>query len=387
MSRACILLSLLAAGCAFAGGSGRLPAPEAEQLRLRDSDDAAAMRRHAWTVFAGVTRPRRDGRPAFAGWAPLRRTFGGGAPGGGLGLRLVEEPESVGIPLRQASGAPLLSLVLFNGPAFRHIRSQRLYSRARLDRLNAGFGTAAPLAARRIAPFPRDAMSMKTIWTIVHADGLTPVSVWDGTGDAAGANPPEHWPRIVLVDPAHAGGGTRTMVLAGRTYADARVVSLDRFYHVAIGAADLDSVRAIDPSARPGDYLALLGMHLTTKEIPDWIWATYWWHDRPDAGPYAADRPDALAGAWRNYLMDATYSMESPAEADGAPNTVFNPYVEVFAAGMRSNCMACHQGAVWTAAGAPAFLPVTRGARRPGDPRFAGAMRLDFMWSLATEAR
>lgn len=85
--------------------------------------------------------------------------------------------------------------------------------------------------------------------------------------------------------------------------------------------------------------------------------------------------------------MDVAYSMETPREADGTPNVTFNPYMEVFPAGTRSNCMACHQSAVWTASGAPPFLPVTRGARAANDPRFAGSMRLDFMWSIATEAR
>jgi hypothetical protein len=48
--------------------------------------------------------------------------------------------------------------------------------------------------------------------------------------------------------------------------------------------------------------------------------------------------------------------------------------------------MACHQGAVWTAAGPAPFLPPTRGSRPPGDPRFQAATRLDFMWSIAREA-
>ena len=120
------------------------------------------------------------------------------------------------------------------------------------------------------------------------------------------------------------------------------------------------------PSAQAGDQLVLLAMHLTTREIPDWIWTTYWWHDRPDAGPFAADRPAAVAGVWRNYLMDVAYSAATPAEADGAPNIAFNPYLETFAAGTRSNCMACHQGAVWTPSGA---APVPAGDARPAPAR------------------
>jgi hypothetical protein len=359
VKRAFFILPLVAAGCAIAPGAAPFPAREAAQLRLRDAQDVAAMRRHGWAVFAGVTQARPGSLPAFERWQPIQRAFGGGE----RRFRLVEEPESAGVPLRQASGAPLMSLVLFNPAAYSHIRSQQLFARASLERINAGFAAGAPLGERQIAPFPRDAMAMKLVWAVVHAQGLTPISVWDGEGEGG----PARWPRTILVGPG--------------------AVPLDHFYHVAIGAADIETVRAIDPSAQVGDHAVLLAMHLTTKEIPDWIWATYWWHDRPDAGPFAADRPARLAGPWRHYLMDVAYSMAAPAEADGTPNAVFNPYLEVFAGGTRSNCMACHQGAVWTANGAPPFLPVTRGARRADDPRFIGATRLDFMWSIATEAR
>jgi len=361
MSRAIILAALLAAGCAA------FPAPQAQQLALRDRQDAPAMRQHAWALLERVTRPDRTGLPAWESWSPLARTFGH-ETGNVRPFRLVEEPEVPGVALLQASGEPLLSLVLFNPAADRHIRENGLFRRATLDSINARFDPGTPLAQRQIPPFPRDAMAMKTVWAVVREAGITPISVWDGGDAGEGENPPARWPRTVAVDPSLPG-------------------SLDRFYHVRIAPQDIASVRAIDPDARPGDYLILLGLHLTTKEIPDWVWTTYWWHDRPDEGPYAADRPAALAGPWRNYLMDVAYSMETPREADGTPNIAFNPYFEVFPAGTRSNCMACHQGAVWTASGAPPFLPVTRGARVANDPRFAGATRLDFMWSIATEAR
>ena len=361
MRRAFVFLSLVAASCAPAAGVGHYPAGEAGQLRLRDNEDQAAMRRHAWTVLADVTRPGRDGAPAWLGWAPLSRTFGGD-PNPGRPFRRIDIAETPGIALLQASGAPLLSLVLLNGPAHRHIRRERLFSRARLDAINAGVG-----AARTIPPFPREAMAVKTVWAVVHAGRPTPISVWDGEGDAADGNRPARWPRTVLAGSA--------------------ATPLGDFFHIPIGADELAAVRAIDPSAEAGDQLVLLAIHLTTREIPDWIWTTYWWHDRADEGPFAADRPAAVAGVWRHYLMDVAYSAAIPAEADGGANIAFNPYLETFANGTRSNCMACHQGAVWTPGGAAPFLPVTRGPRPANDPRFATGTRLDFLWSIATEAR
>lgn len=348
-SRALIGLALLAAGCAA------FPADEAGQLALRDREDEAGMRRHGWALLERVADT------GLEGWHGLGETF----PSGAGRFRLVEEPGHPGVALRQASAAPLLSGVLFNDAAFRHIRSQRLFSRARLEAINAGFDAATPPAERQIAPFPRDSVVLKAIWAVVRGEGTTRLSVWDGPGDPVGANFPDGWPREVIVDSA----------------------SLGRFHHIRIDAAELPAVRAIDPSARVGDFLVLLALHLTTKEIPDWVWTTYWWHDRPDDGPFAAGRPAGLAGPWRNYLMDVSYSMESPREADGGPNVAFNPYFEVFPLGARSNCAACHQGAVWTPTGAPPFLPVRRGARAADDALFRSGTRLDFMWSIATEAR
>ncbi len=51
-----------------------------------------------------------------------------------------------------------------------------------------------------------------------------------------------------------------------------------------------------------------------------------------------------------------------------------------------SNCMACHQGAVWTAAGPAPFPAADPRVAPAGDPRFQAATRLDFMWSIAREA-
>jgi hypothetical protein len=143
----------------------------------------------------------------------------------------------------------------------------------------------------------------------------------------------------------------------------------------------------VEPDAEAGDYAVLIGMHLTTKEIPDWVWGTFWWHDRPNDGPFAANRPASVAGVWRNYLMDVAYSMETPREYDGTPDAVFNPYLEAgFPDGLASNCMTCHQRAVWPS-GPGDFLPVTRGARPANDPVFRNSTKLDFLWSISLESQ
>jgi hypothetical protein len=134
-----------------------------------------------------------------------------------------------------------------------------------------------------------------------------------------------------------------------------------------------------------GDHVALVALHYTTKEIPDWVWATFWWHDQPDHGPFAADRTAYVSGVWRNYLMDVAYSMDTPREFDGTPNSCYNPWLEArFQNGMQSNCMTCHQRAVWPP---QSFLPITRGSLAPDDPFFKDVTKADFLWSIIFESQ
>jgi len=44
------------------------PADQAKLLAARDAGDVAAMRRHAWSVFAGFTQPAKGGGAIFETW-------------------------------------------------------------------------------------------------------------------------------------------------------------------------------------------------------------------------------------------------------------------------------------------------------------------------------
>lgn len=374
------------------------PAAEADLIRLRDTEDVSGMRRHIWSVFAGATQPAPGGEAIWETWFPSTQTFSSGPQPQGLGgrpPRPFQRPRQLsvpGMPQLQAPGASLLSFVMFNKPGHDHIRTHNLFRRGTLDTINSAWPVGTPPERREIQAFPRDAVSLKLVWTVVYASRPTPIHVWDNTPTqpAGQPNPAETWSRVVVVDASRTqipAGETRDASLDGRSFPRSRVVSVNRFYNFRITAAELPAVRNVDPNARVGDYAVLLMIHITTKEIPDWVWGTFWWHDQPDNGPFAADRPASVTGPWRNYLMDVAYSMDTPREYDGTPNAVFDPYLEArFANGIASNCMTCHQQAVWRANGPPSFLPITRGARPPDDPLFRIGTKLDFLWSVALEA-
>ncbi len=350
--RALVLLTV--AACA---------SPQTTLLAERDRDDIAAMRAHGWHTWARVTRE----------WTTC--TASDQLFGRATGFR-TPRPFRVGETMEREQ-LPVMFDVLFDPTATAHIREHRLGDRHVL----AGLAT--------FPAFPRDAIAVKLEWYPVHARGLTAMPVWDGAAIDDAQHPDVSWPRAVAVDPVREvipAGETAQVELAGKPVT-ARVVSLAAFEHHALVASELASARAAsrDPTLAVGDYVALVAAHVTTKQIPEWTWATYWWHDEPDAGEFAAGRTDDVRGADRHYLMDVAFSATTPIERDGSAHVCMNPWLEArFPNGVHSNCVACHQRAV---VGATDYLPVTRGAMRPDDPYFAGRAQTDFMWSIALEAR
>jgi len=231
------------------------------------------------------------------------------------------------------------------------------------------------------------------MWRVVSADDLTLLPVWDpesnspqqfGNNPEDASHPASQWPRFVAInpDPARFKGQEYAEGIYNGKVQRARIVPLSRFFYFRIDAHTMGTASASlnGRPARPGDYMIFVGMHVTTKEIPNWVWATFWWHDEPDRGPYAAQRPSSVLAPWRNYLMNVSYDMNEPRETDGAPHIAFNPYLEgPLAGGLKSNCMTCHIQATWKPI-QPA--DTTPGAISPGDRRFADRIRLDFMWTL-----
>jgi hypothetical protein len=394
---------------------------------LRRAADLPAQRRHAWRVFLRLTQPGHgDAAPRFAGWYAEDEVFAPGvasrAPAT-LPLFLRSEP-SGGLHTRAANGpaaatdsaeAPVLAYSLYNDAAYRHLRRERLHDRAQLEALRrTASGDATIPANRSVADFPADTLVLKTAWWPIARDRVTVLPVWDPATNAArrGGNDYTRWSRVVAIDPPSRRVGAPAQALVrderididfvGRHFAAARRVPLTALPHVVIDAAT--AVRlGRDPGARKlaalvlgrslqaGDALALVGVHFATKEIRDWVWGTFWWHDEPERGPFAAGRPNDVHGPWRHYLLDVAFDDALPRSADGAARVTFNPWLEARfpdggdGGGVVSNCLACHRRASYPA---EEFLPVTRGAPDlAGDAAYApGKLRTNFLWSIAIRA-
>ncbi len=358
------------------------PADNATLERFRKTENVAEMRRHAWLLWAGINQDAHSGGPVWETWYPADFVFRPDDPTEATATprrRIRFEPPRQHLDKNapEAAGQSVLSVVLFSKESLEHIRSNKLHLQSTLEQLNTGFPAGTPLPDRKILDFPREGVTLKLVWQLVKQTGLTEQPIWDFEPIPPNnqVNPPSTWKRKVLIDPS------REVIPANETQGGSHVVPLDSFYHIKL---DTPALVASARGAVLNDYAVMVCMHLTTKEIDDWVWATFWWHDRPDNGPFAADRHHDVAGVFRNYLMDVSYDSNTPREFDGSPNACMNPWLEArFPSGMSSNCMTCHQRATWPLVD---FLPVTRGSLAPTDPFFGNKTKLDFLWSIGFRA-
>lgn len=364
---------------------------------IRAEGDLAAQRRHVWSVFLRMTN-LDAGAPLFETWRGEGEVFGDATANEAMrGMRGFSRPAAT--PAPASLGAPVLAYTLYNEAAFGHIQSTGLNTRSALDRLRAA-------NARDVPAFPSNAIVVKTAWWPVARDGYTAMPVWDPLENPArrGGNPYTSWRRVVAIDagraPAH---DAISIDFAGGSFPHAKRIGIDDFHHVAVTTPMAEAIMR-DPEGkravllalgRPleeGDQLALVGLNLMTREIDDWVWAAFWWHDRSENGPFAADRPPGLRAPWNNYLMQPAFDAQTPVAEDGGAHIAFNPWLEGRfpdggkGGGTASNCMACHRRASYPAS---SFLPVTRGAADfDRDPALApDRLRTSFLWSIALHSR
>jgi hypothetical protein len=154
------------------------------------------------------------------------------------------------------------------------------------------------------------------------------------------------------------------------------------------------------------DRFTVINVILSAKQvrIPHWTFQSVWWHDQPDKGPYALNRPAKIPdGPWKHYLLISTYGIPQAGNYKQWP-VVYNPYIEL-AAGhpIATNCMNCHHRASWPRAPqAGADRTITcpyasyeaTGKNAPNaldvfnmqNPIFNGLLTLDSMWAVSDRA-
>jgi hypothetical protein len=136
-----------------------------------------------------------------------------------------------------------------------------------------------------IKEFPRDAVMIKTSWkdlsagVAVHDNSSAAQAAVIAEGTWPGANHPVKRPPTVVP--------TRNQIYTNET--------------------------------RDGRQFGLVGIHLVTKDVREWVWVSLWWS--PDATKdFGADRPAGIGqfngGVWSNYKMCVNSSFD---EGDPQP--------------------------------------------------------------------
>jgi hypothetical protein len=392
--------------------------------------DWIKMRRHGWRLFlnltteASILRRRPLKAPLWESWyakCDLDLSPNCDQPVGGHDTFVGTSPQ---IPKHPDDRFRQFSTVYYSPSAGNWILKFGLQNGSDLQSILSKQLNDSTPSGRAVPSFPHDSIVVKEIWEgFTVAPGLPQldeVRVYDpgdfsyDDGTHNGLIPIVRWPSIMTIFNKN-GIPDETAPCKPGNYEKSDPVPISCFYNLKFSstcAAVMEKKVALVgevPQRTATCYLVLVGVHIATKEIPNWTWSTFWWTNKPSLMRQAdpADIQRKIPPQYSHYVMDTTF---------GAPlNTtrgryVFNPYLEgPTIGGANTNCFGCHQRAVYDPRGAvdgTTFVQHTsgQGIKGPGvevdgktrDPlttpfpcifkQVSGSCPLHtgFLWSLAT---
>ncbi len=159
--------------------------------------------------------------------------------------------------------------------------------------------------------FPSDSVNIKPVFKHLKgsANTINQIPVWTGLPATPKAYPEKDWPKCVSVSIAKmdidkSGDVYDCMEKGDSPSTTPAVYGLNNFIHISITDENIvfykeyfftgeDFARITE--VNEGDVFILVGMHVTTKEIPPWTWMTFWWDPIPDS-PELPSTPGMAAG-------------------------------------------------------------------------------------------
>jgi hypothetical protein len=291
----------------------------------------------------------------------------------------------------------LFDIVKYNDEIKQFIAKNKYNDHAELDRTNAGW-KKTPIADRKLLDFPDTSVMLKPVYRSVSGTAVTILPYWAGpVNSTSPATPgPTTWSRKMAVVPPGAGVEAKKFRVreAGD---DLPRVAVSDFYNIKLTK---EQAAELGPRFQEGDYMLLVGMHVSSREIDNWTWQTFWWSFTKPGIPAAVK--SRVQAPFDHYQVATGYTFMTGHDAEGQdnpsslPTVCYNPYLEagfdnsVFVRpnqlGIESNCMSCHRCAAWPATTASQPNPnyVANGVVDPGDAAlFADKTKTDFLWGVA----
>ncbi len=296
----------------------------------------------------------------------------------------------------QNNGDVLIGGVIYNEPAYKHIRDNALYDFSNLANKWITNHTEPDWAKREIPEFPEESFVLKPMLWPVKQTGYTPLPIfplncYDGSSGCdtiggkvvySGFEEKRVWNTGVAITTAAVEKGTTipsidflydvyTDASYGTkipkiTYDNPEVHNIDEFYGYQIDSATWVNMDCVDRALinqaaywaygepfQAGDYVVMVAMHIITKEKPSWTFQSIWW-DNTAAGSKSNKYNDMRSSvsspnnptAFNSYLMATTYGMNKKPN-QGNPKewpVAYNPFIELAAAHpIETNCINCHQ--------------------------------------------
>jgi hypothetical protein len=270
----------------------------------------------------------------------------------------------------------------------------------------------------KIKPFPNSSITIKPTYYIGRIrDKYIRIPAWQG--------PPTNWGQVynepqwnsyiyVDVNNKQTPGKIAVPVDSTQTTPPATaIVNLNEFINYPIdslAAAYINTQQQgqAGPVAK-GDLAILVCMHVTTKEISNWTWQTFFWTTNPAQPNFPSSawqaklQPAQLKGAAAHYAVSTAYAMVWPNQPitggtnkNVTPIIGYNPYLEPglsapfgnvnklnksFQYGMQTNCMTCHAFATSNKSNNSLSYSADQYVDM-NDPIFKNWVQLDFAWSI-----
>ncbi len=426
------------------------PANRAALQKLVNDNDVAAMRTHAWKVWAGMTTastsslPPGNTLPVWETWLASGQTFTS-PPTERPGPQTTPPREFVAPSQSSHLGLPVPAeenlvvgfnkfdpeMVAYLWAAHPGPGSPPDYfytSKTSLTSLNDAWPPNTPIIDRKVTDAPARAMEIKPVMLWVDSQQLTALLFWQGPTASTDTNctgltipqildtsnfaqvenchpSPNTWTHCVLIDPTVT---TTSLVAATQAQFNSAIKSqapgctdfnnalyggLNMLYNFPMSAAEAADFNKLQGgSASAGDFAVLMAMHINTKEIIDWTWQTFWWQgDRNPPQNYPGSRDGMTSNVntpWSYYAMCTAYSQTTQPNNMGTMRVCFNPFLET-SKGIPDGVQSNCVSCHGTAT-ASGGVGYPANYSQPidfGGSSFQGHTRTDFSWAIPVKAK